>query len=434
MQITLSSFGTLGDLFPYLALGRALRDRGHKVVMAIPGGLLAYAQRARLDALPCYTHHGREHVKASAAGFDHWPADLAAAVTEPEAQTRAKTEAEQGKWQASFDLKARIQDLVAACKNAELLVCHSLVAGEPVAAEIAGIPCVQAEVAPERLWQGRFRSFLAELEGKSPLKSLSARKYFEWLQRHRRETGLPETPRSGWDGYFWSVPTLLAASPLFLAPLDTSGWKAELCGFWFYDDPEDCTWKPDPELAAFVERIPAPLVVSFSSLPLVEPDRILALHVEAARQIGRPLVVLTGWSGLEESAGLPWGGDVLVRGFLPQDWLFARAAAVIHHGGIGTIARALRNACPMLVEPWGNDQFFNALLVLKNGVGVAAHPKKLTARELAHLLAAKVLSQQIKDRVTAIGEGIRREDGIREAVRLIENAFQNSSHSRAATT
>ena len=55
----------------------------------------------------------------------------------------------------------------------------------------------------------------------------------------------------------------------------------------------------------------------------------------------------------------------MFRGFLPPDWTFSQAACVINHGGAGTIARALRNARPVLIEPWGNDQFFNALMVVK---------------------------------------------------------------------
>jgi UDP:flavonoid glycosyltransferase YjiC (YdhE family) len=201
--------------------------------------------------------------------------------------------------------------------------------------------------------------------------------------------------------------------------LDTSSWNAVACGFWFYDDPAGTAWEPDPELAAFVERGPAPLVLSFSSLPLMEPDRVLALHIEAARQLSRPLVVLTGWSGMPESAESV--SDVLFRNFLPCDWLFARAAALIHHGGIGTTARGLRNSCPMLVEPWGNDQFFNAMLILKNAVGAAVNPKKLTAGVVAHFIETKVLSQQTVGRVKALAAEIGREDGIREAVRLIES-------------
>ena len=78
--------------------------------------------------------------------------------------------------------------------------------------------------------------------------------------------------------------------------------------------------------------------------PVARPAAIVKEHLEAARILGRPLLVQRGWS--EFDAGhLSEGVDpdqVMFADFLPQDWLFPRAAAVIHHGGIGTTARALR--------------------------------------------------------------------------------------------
>jgi len=67
---------------------------------------------------------------------------------------------------------------------------------------------------------------------------------------------------------------------------------------------------------------------------------------------------------------------VLFADFLPQDWLFARAACSIQHGGIGTIARALRAGCPILVEPFGNDQLYNASRVSLLGPAPRSSPSR----------------------------------------------------------
>ncbi len=37
---------------------------------------------------------------------------------------------------------------------------------------------------------------------------------------------------------------------------------------------------------------------------------------------------------------------------------------------------------PMLIEPYGNDQYFNAGRAVKLGIGAAAHPHWLTAEAL----------------------------------------------------
>jgi UDP:flavonoid glycosyltransferase YjiC (YdhE family) len=117
----------------------------------------------------------------------------------------------------------------------------------------------------------------------------------------------------------------------------------------------------------------------------------------------------------------------MFAGFLPQDWLFARAAAVIHHGGIGTTARALRHGCPMLVEPYGNDQFINAKQVLLLGVGAAAHPHKLNEAGLVKILQEKVLTPEYRRRAEEIGEKIRQEQGLITACERIESSLSTKT-------
>jgi UDP:flavonoid glycosyltransferase YjiC (YdhE family) len=106
---------------------------------------------------------------------------------------------------------------------------------------------------------------------------------------------------------------------------------------------------------------------------------------------------------------------------MPQDWLFSRAAALIHHGGIGTIARALRNGCPMLVEPYGNDQFFNARQLLLLGVGAAMHPQYLSVGDLVRVLQEKVLTRDYKNRTELLSHRIQAEQGLDMACHFIEN-------------
>ena len=112
--------------------------------------------------------------------------------------------------------------------------------------------------------------------------------------------------------------------------------------------------------------------------------------------------------------------QVLFADFLPQDWLFARAACSIQHGGVGTIARALRAGCPMLVEPFGNDQLYNASRVSLLGAGAAVQPFASTAEGLARVLSGQVLTASARERAAALGARIGAERGLDHACRLIE--------------
>ncbi|NJM07426.1 glycosyltransferase, partial [Candidatus Gracilibacteria bacterium] len=196
-------------------------------------------------------------------------------------------------------------------------------------------------------------------------------------------------------------------------------------GFWFHDDPAWANWQPDAALAAFMHREPRPLVLTFSSQPVEQPVDILAAHARAAQQIGRPLLVIQGWAGFDPDS-LPSDVDRDNMHFaaeLPHDWVFQRAAAAIQHGGIGSIARALRQGCPLLIEPFGNDQFFNAAQVTRLQVGVAVHPLRLNAEGLGRVLRDKVLQPLVRQRAEVIGARLSGEDGLDEMCEHVERTF-----------
>jgi UDP:flavonoid glycosyltransferase YjiC (YdhE family) len=75
----------------------------------------------------------------------------------------------------------------------------------------------------------------------------------------------------------------------------------------------------------------------------------------------------------------------------------------------------------MLVEPLGNDQFFNAKQILNLKVGTAAHPHKITPEGLANILKHKVLTPEVRDRVELLGAKIRAENSLDQACHLIES-------------
>jgi UDP:flavonoid glycosyltransferase YjiC (YdhE family) len=414
MRFVLATLGTLGDLYPFLALGRALSARGHSVVIAGARAMHEHVEEAQLKAFPCRPNMSPEDVRAGFADFDHWPGDENKNARFERADLR------------EF-IRDRVSDLLEGCRGADALIHNSGVTGESVTAEILGIADIRVVIAAERQWNRRRGAFLSELETiPGGAGRPEAQRFFDWNQQCRKRAGLGESPVNGWHRYFAGTP-LVAASRHFLAPIDTSSWDATICGFWLHDSPRWGDWTPDARLRAFMER--RPMVLSLSSQPVPEPDRVVELHVETARCLGRPILVQAGWAGLEGSDG----GDVLFRGFLPPDWTFSESACVISHGGAGTIARALRNARPLLIERWGNDQFFNAWMVVKGGLGAAVNPKKATPAELARIIDEKVLSGDVIRRAGDIAQQLAAEDGTALAVAAIENRMKSKGQGRWMT-
>ena len=145
-----------------------------------------------------------------------------------------------------------------------------------------------------------------------------------------------------------------------------------------------------------------------------DPAAVGAMVRRAVRRAKVRAVVLSGWGGLDTDRG----EDVYVADAVPHDWLYPRVRAVVHHGGAGTTGAALRAGVPSQVVPFMMDQPFWAHLVADLGVGRAPIPrKKLTEDALAHALQDLATNDAMAARAAALGEKIRAEDGVGEAVR-----------------
>jgi UDP:flavonoid glycosyltransferase YjiC (YdhE family) len=178
-------------------------------------------------------------------------------------------------------------------------------------------------------------------------------------------------------------------------------------------------------LQKFLSSDEKPILLSLGSMVQKNPREVVEMHVEAAHRLGRRLIIQQGWALLD--AGVVKDavarGEVIGAGFVPHDWLFPRVAAVIHHGGAGTTARALRFGRPMLLEPHGFDQPFNARLIERLGVGVAVDSHRRTVARIEHALK-EILTPEVAQRAERIGAEIQKENGVEEACRLIDESLR----------
>jgi sterol 3beta-glucosyltransferase len=128
-------------------------------------------------------------------------------------------------------------------------------------------------------------------------------------------------------------------------------------------------------------------------------------------------VLATGWGGLDPGA-VP--ESVFVLGSAPHAWLFPRVAAVVHHGGAGTTAEGLRAGRPTVICPFFGDQPFWGARVHALGAGPAPLPqKRLTAETLAAAIRTAVGDEAIRRSAEALGERLRAESGVANAVEAI---------------
>jgi UDP:flavonoid glycosyltransferase YjiC (YdhE family) len=191
-------------------------------------------------------------------------------------------------------------------------------------------------------------------------------------------------------------------------------------GYWFLDSKN---WRPPDDLAAFLAEGEPPVYVGFGSMPGVDPGRMTAIVVEALGRQGKRGILAVGGGALTAEHK---SRHVHVVRDAPHDRLLREVSAVIHHGGAGTTAAALRAGKPMNICPFFGDQPFWARRITDLGVGLSLDRRALTVESLTDAIAA-MDDPLMRRQADAVGARIRDENGVATAVGFIE-AVANKLH------
>jgi O-mycaminosyltylonolide 6-deoxyallosyltransferase len=214
----------------------------------------------------------------------------------------------------------------------------------------------------------------------------------------------------------------LVALPRRLADPDGSwGEEFHFTGFWHAATPPKT---PEPGLAQFVAAGPPPIVLTLGSMLSADVEALLGRFAEALAASGQRGVVVAGWSR-----------PILVPPHLclvqeaDYDWLFARAACVVHHGGVGTLAAVLRAGKPSILLPQIYAQALFARWLEREGLTAGVfEAADLTPRDLASAMRRAVEDQALLRRAAAWSDGLRGERGADLAAELIEQHWQHPGH------
>jgi sterol 3beta-glucosyltransferase len=410
VQITLATYGTRGDVQPFVALGLGLQRAGHRVRVAAPAAFESFVTRYGLSFAPL-------------AG-------------DPQAISRALVDsAGRNPWRVYRELyrqamplaKGVYDSLAALCSETDVLV-HSflLMVGAHTLARQAGVRDVSAQLIPLFGPTGAFSSpMFPGLRSGAALNRLTHvffERSFWWGNRvgywqlRRRNPQLP--PAIHWPfarDHHPATPLLYGFSRHVVPPPAEWQGRAHVTGYWFLDAEDD--WQPPPALLRCLEAGPPPVCVGFSSVVTREAQRLAEITLAALRRTGRRGVILGGWAGWQLAA-VP--DTVCVLDAAPHGWLFPRVAMVIHHGGAGTTAAGLRAGVPSLITPFTTDQPFWAWRVQQLGVGPQPIPQaNLTAENLAAAIDRALHDAEMQQRAARLGEKIRAEAGVAKAVAII---------------
>ena len=406
MRVLLASTGSEGDIRPFYALGKKLIERGHDVK-------LAAADRWEKRA----TDLGVPFVAIDPPWDDEKVRALFARILAERNTMKQLAIVLDG---LADDQRLSVAPLKALAKDADVVVYPPLFVAAAAAARATGVPHVSVQLAPVHTatsygptganWGRVLNGVMWRFAKLLMRRATDAR-----LNGIVREAGLSDWHDIMLEAASSKLLDLVAVSPHVMPKDPAWGDHIVVTGYWFLDEPS----APDARLEAFVAAGEAPAVVGFGSMTGFDAKKTMEIILEATRGLNRRVVVQSGWAGLG-AGDVP--KNVHVASFVPHDWLFSRAACVVHHGGAGTTAAAMRAGVPQTIVWHLGDQPVWGKRVAQQGVG--REPRchhDLDAKWLRATIERMTSDEPMKARARALGAEIAQEDGLGCAASAIED-------------
>jgi len=416
MHLILVTTGTDGDLFPYVALGARLKERGHRVTLAANANAERYATEFGFGFVPLVSHDELNEILGNP---DFWhPIKGAYAGVQ---------------WGGRL-IDRQYDDLltVASDENAVLVANPGIFAarliheklGRPLISLLLQPWMVQSISAPPVMpagltlprWVPRFVGRLYW----SSVHFVADRLVSAPINRVRERLGLPRIRRvMEW----WVSPDrILGMFPGWYGP-PQADWPEQirLTGFPMYDGAP--TGPLSDDVLEFCSAGSPPIVFTFGT-GMMHAEAVFRSAVDAVRRLDRRAILLTKFRD-QLPAELP--SNIRHFEFVPLQALLPLVAALVHHGGIGTTAKALAAGVPHLIIPWSWDQPDNAARLERLGVGESLKLSRVTGARIAASLE-RLLTRERRERCREVAAGFDDTDAIALAADHVEQLAAKSLH------
>lgn len=413
MKIGIQTWGSQGDIFPFIALANGLARAGHEVT-------LAYTSIENKD----YAGHA-QHFRMIRIfdAFEDADQLIPNAIRQTSMMKQLKylvenafNPAQTAMFEASCQLCAENEVVIGH------LMCHTL----SVAAEKSGCPRVSVALTSNAVYS-RYTSVFGKnlgvwLNQLSWLLSdwVGQRLLFKKAAELRRSLGMPVVKSVAKEVILSRDLTLIATSPSLTPRF--SDWDDSICitGFWSGRYGGD-TWQMPDILARFLAAGPAPIYLTFGSMGDLTAKSTLELHLAAARQLGRRCIIQSSLSS--ESQHLA-SEHIFITGNLPHHLIFPKCALLVHHGGAGTTQASLLAGIPSVVVEYGFDQKYWGATLHNQGVTHKVLSRRdVTPEALAAEIEIVLSTPNYRRKAEALSPTLTEEDGVATAVNAIERRF-----------
>ncbi len=400
MKILITTFGSLGDLFPYLNIARLLVESGHSITI-----VTNEPHRERVEAVGHKFHPLLPNINR-----------------DPDFFRRVMDEFRGGRYLLEEILFPYVRDnyreLIGILPGHDLLITHMATPAGPLVARTTGIPWISTVLAPISMFSDKdppvLNVLLRKLRTWSPGLTAfvnrqakgTAIRWSRPVVQFQKELGQSEAGNALFEGQH-SPQKVLALFSRHMAPVQED-WPKQTVVTGFPLLPP----LPLPEnLERFLAGGEPPVVITLGSTAVFTPGSFF----EFARHVGRRVLLLAGPS----AASIPATKDVLAVEYAPHSAVFPHASVIIHQGGIGTTAEALRSGRPSLVVPFCHDQPDNAYRLERLGVGRTLSRRSLSVKTLRREVEELIANPGYANAARELGTKIAAEDGPLAAAREI---------------
>jgi UDP:flavonoid glycosyltransferase YjiC (YdhE family) len=427
-RVVITTFGSFGDLNPYLGVALGLKARGHDPVIAT-------------------AEFYRRFVEAEGVGFravrpdrDTHDTEAVRRIMNPLMNPR-RTPGHLMKELLFPRLQESYEDLSEATRGADMLLTHPLTFAGPLVAEKLSIPWVSTVLAPISFFSAHDFPALPQLprlavvirrlgpgagRALGGLAKRATRHWPEPVRRLRAEIGLSAGKHPIHEGQFSPELVLAMFSRVLAKPQPDWPPNTRITGHVFYDGSGRDGLSPD--LEQFLASGPAPVVFTLGTSVVGKgpaADSFYRESLKAVRMLKLRSLFLVG-KDPKSRLPVPLPEGVAAVDHAPFSKLFPRAAAVVHQGGIGTIAQVLRAGRPQLVVPFAVDQPDNALRAQRLGSAEVLYPWRYAAPRAARRLDDLIRKPGYARRAGEISGRVRSEDGVGDACDAVEELFASS--------
>lgn len=418
-RIVLSTFGSLGDLNPFIALARGLQSRGYHPVIATSAYYRDYVCGAGLSFHPVRPD------------LDPEDRNMLNRAMHPRRGTEVILR------DIVFpSIRDTYEDLGIVLKNTSALITHSISYAGHIFAEKNNLTWVSVVLSPivflsaydMPVLQGFPYSILLEKLGMTAKRGFIKFVKFvslRWCRpvlRLRAHLGLTPGKHPIFENQFSPQLVLAMFSNLLAQPQPDWPPHTRITGYGFYDAEAEQS-DLSSELERFLSAGAPPVVFALGSVAVYTAGDFYHMAVNAAVKMNRRAVLVVGKGTDNLPAGdLPPG--ITAVDYAPYSKLFPRAAAIVHQGGIGTTGQALKAGKPTLVVPFAHDQPDNAHRLERLGISRTLPLRRCSTEELVRKLDELFADTESIKRAGIMGHKVRSEDGIAAACDAIETLLK----------